>query len=155
MHLYRWRAALSDSYEIYFSCIPHEFSILIILSVFCYNLTAVGSFYILQHDDIIKWKYCPRYWPFVRGIRQSPVNTPHKGQWRGALMFFSICAWTNGWVNNRDAGDLRHHRAHYGVTVMRSNSLVLGGNSPTIATASTKHYHEYITVVDSIMGVMI
>ena len=24
----------------------------------------------------------------------------------------------NGWVNNRDAGDLRRHRAHYDVTVM-------------------------------------
>ena len=36
----------------------------------------------------------------------------------GALMFFLICAWTNGWVNNREAGDLRRHRAHYDVTVM-------------------------------------
>ena len=35
-------------------------------------------------------------------------------------MFFVICAWTNGWVNNREAGDLRHHRAHYDVSVMFS-----------------------------------
>ena len=49
---------------------------------------------------------------------RSPVNSPYKSQWRGALMFPSICAWTNGWVNNRDAGDLRRHRAHYNVTVM-------------------------------------
>ena len=47
----------------------------------------------------------------------SPVHSPHKGQWRGTLMFF-ICAWTNSWVNNQDAGDLRQYRAHYGVTVM-------------------------------------
>ena len=40
------------------------------------------------HDDVIKWKHFPRYWPFVRGIHQSPVNSPQKGQWRGALMFF-------------------------------------------------------------------
>ena len=40
------------------------------------------------------------------------------GQWRGALMFSLICAWINGWVNNREAGDLRRHRAHYDVTVM-------------------------------------
>ena len=46
-------------------------------------------------------------------------NSPLIGQWRGALMFSLICAWTNGWVNNREAGDLRHHRAHYDVTVMR------------------------------------
>ena len=54
----------------------------------------------------------------VRGIHLWPVNSPHKGQWRGALMFCLIYAWTNGWVNNRDAGDLRRHRAHYDVTVM-------------------------------------
>ena len=40
------------------------------------------------------------------GNHRSPVNSPHKGQWRGALMFSLICAWTNGWVNNRNAGDL-------------------------------------------------
>ena len=37
----------------------------------------------------------------------SPMASPHKGQWRGAFMFSLICAWTNGWSNNRDAGDLR------------------------------------------------
>ena len=60
----------------------------------------------------------PRYWSFVRGIHRSPVNSPHKGQWRGALMFSLICAWINCSANNRDAGDLRRHRAHYYVTVM-------------------------------------
>ena len=59
------------------------------------------------HDDIIKWEHFPRYWPFVRGIHQSPVNSPHKGHWRGALMFSLIWVWINGWVNNREAGDLR------------------------------------------------
>ena len=65
----------------------------------------------IYHDDVIKCKNVSRYWPFVRGIRRSPVNSPHKGQWRGALMFSLTCAWTNGWTNNRDAGDLRRHRA--------------------------------------------
>ena len=37
----------------------------------------------------MKWKNFPRYWPFVRGIHRSPVNSPHKGQWRGAFMFLS------------------------------------------------------------------
>ena len=59
-----------------------------------------------------------RYWTFVRGIHRWPVNSPHKGQWSRALMFSLICAWINGWVNNRDAGDLRRHRAHYDVTTM-------------------------------------
>ena len=70
------------------------------------------------HDDVIKWKHFPRYWPFVRGIHQLPVTSPHKGPWRGALMFSLICDWINGWVNNREAGDLRRHGAHYDVTVM-------------------------------------
>ena len=50
-------------------------------------------------------------------VGNSPVNCPHKGQWRGALMFSLICAWSKGWVKNRDCGDLRRHRAHYDVTV--------------------------------------
>ena len=70
------------------------------------------------HDDVIKWKHFPRYWPFVRGIHRSPVNSPHKGQWRGALIFTLICVWINGWVNNREAVDLRRYRTHYDVTVM-------------------------------------
>ena len=52
------------------------------------------------------------------GIHRSPVNSPHKGQWRGAFMFSLICAWINDWMNNGEAGDLRRHRAHYDVTVM-------------------------------------
>ena len=60
----------------------------------------------------------PRNWLFARRIHQSPVNSPHKSQWRGALTFSLIYAWINGWVNNREAGDLRRHRAHYDVFVM-------------------------------------
>ena len=71
-----------------------------------------------SHDDVIKWKHFPRYWPFVRGIHRSPVNSPQKGQWRGALMFSLICARINGWANNREAGDLRRHQAHCDVIVM-------------------------------------
>ena len=70
------------------------------------------------HDDVIKWKHFPRHWPFVRGIHRSPVNSPHKGQWRGALMFSLICVWINGWVNNGKTGDLRRYRARYDVIVM-------------------------------------
>ena len=50
------------------------------------------------HDDVIKWKHFPRYWPFVRGIHRSPANSPHTGQWCGALAFSLIYAWINGGV---------------------------------------------------------
>ena len=64
-------------------------------------------FPLFGHNDFIKWKHFPRNWPFVRGIHRSPVNSPHKGQWRGALMFSLISACINGWVYNGEAGDLR------------------------------------------------
>ena len=54
----------------------------------------------------------------LKGINRSPVNSPHKGQWRRAVMFSLIWAWTNSWASIRDAGDLRRHRAHYDLTVM-------------------------------------
>ena len=53
-----------------------------------------------------------RYWPFAKGIHRWPVDSLHKGQWRGALTVFFICAWINGWGNNRDAVDFRCHRVH-------------------------------------------
>ena len=55
---------------------------------------------------------------FCAGNSPVPVNSPHKGQWRGALMFSLICARINDWVNNREAGDLRRHRGHYDVNVI-------------------------------------
>ena len=74
-----------------------------------------------QHDDVIKWKHFPRYWLFVWGIHRSPMNSPHKGLWRGALMFSLICAW----VNNREAGDWRRHRVHYDFIVMGNPVQIL------------------------------
>ena len=79
--------------------------------------STVSSVVWVNNDDVIKWKHFLRYWPFVRGIHQSPLNSPHKGQWRGALMCSLICAWINGWLNNREAGYFRRNSANYGVTV--------------------------------------
>ena len=66
------------------------------------------------HEDVIKWKHFPRYWPFVRGIHrwlaQSVVTR--------SIGVFLICAWIYVWVNNAEAGDLRRHRTHYDVIVM-------------------------------------
>ena len=109
-------------------CCPHEH---------CYQ----GLFAILDsehtkevikvNNDNIQWKQFtvavhvyPQFtvavhvyqWHNVSHNRSS-VNCPHKGQSRGALMSYLICALTNGWVTIRDAGDLRPHRAHYDVIV--------------------------------------
>ena len=79
--------------------------------------------FVRRHDDVIKRKNFPRNWPFVWGIDRYPVNSHQNGQWCTALMFFFISAWTNGWVNNWDASDLRCHHVHYDITVM--NPLVM------------------------------
>ena len=93
------------------------------ISVICHLWRPQHQYSVIFHNDVVKWKHFPRYWPFVRWIHWSPGNSSHKGQWRGALMFSLFCAWTNGWVHNRDAGDLRHNHAHYNVTVMSSFPL--------------------------------
>ena len=74
----------------------------------------------ILHDDVIKWKQfpCSSDWPIVWGVHRSPLNFPHRSQWRRALVFYLICAWKNSWANNWDAGDLRCHRTHYDVAVM-------------------------------------
>ena len=92
----------------------------VIESHICIIKKGLGQACSQNHDDVIKWKHFPRYWPFVRRIHRSPVNSPHKGQWRGALMFSLISVWINDWVNNGEAGDLRRYRIHYDVTVMMS-----------------------------------
>ena len=82
-----------------------------------------------SHDDVIKWKHFPRNWLFVRGIHRSRWIPPHKGQWRGALMFSLICVWLNVWVNNHEAGDFRRHRGHCDVSVMRRNQIIMSTQS--------------------------
>ena len=60
-----------------------------------------------------------RNWSETPKIRRLPfykINNMHVHHW--VLMFPLICVLTDGWANNRDAVDLRRHRAHYDVTVM-------------------------------------
>ena len=98
------------------------------------------------HEDVIKWKHFPRYWPFVRRIHRSAVNSTHKGQWRGALMFPLICAWINGWAKNREAGVLRRQCAHYDVIVISAECVTQYGpgqfSRNIFAIANTHRAHE-------------
>ena len=95
----------------------HSYSSRIMIYITIFVLLCPGG----KHDDVIKWKHFPHYWPFRRGNHRSPVSSPHKGQWRRALMFSLIFAWINSWVNNGETGDLRRHRAHYDVTLMHKS----------------------------------
>ena len=65
--------------------------------------------------------------------------TGHKGQWREALMFSLVCVWLNGWVNNREAGDLRRYRSHYSVIVM--SFLCIGQDR------KLKFFHRKVTLL--------
>ena len=70
-------------------------------------------------------------------MHRSPVNSPHKGQWCGALIFSLICVWINGWLNNREAGHLRRYYAHYDVSVMMvliRSHCVVSANLPPVKT---------------------
>ena len=85
-------------------------------------ITRIWRWYLTSFATAKWWRHqmesFPRYWRFVRGIRRSSANSPHKGQWQ-ILMFSLICARINGWVNSREAGNLRRHHAHYDIIVVK------------------------------------
>ena len=86
-----------------------------------------GVSFVSASPDISWWRHQMEIFSALLAICAGnspvPVNSPHKGQWRGALMFSLICVWTNGSVNNREAGDLRRYRVHYDVTVICSAAV--------------------------------
>ena len=98
----------------------------------CFKCTHCGGENMAARYHLVRWVSIRTKAPWWRhqmetfsallvlyeGIHRSSVNSPHKGQWRGALTFSLICTWTNDWVNNRNSGDLRRHRPHYDVTVI-------------------------------------
>ena len=52
------------------------------------------------HYDVIKWKHFPHYWPFVRGIHQSLVDSSsQRPVTRSFDVFFDLCL--NKWLGNR------------------------------------------------------
>ena len=87
------------------------------------------------HCDAINWKYFLCYWPFVMGIHRWPVDSPHEVQRHGTLVFSLICTWTNG--------DLRRHRAHYGVPLM---TFLYCSSSCALYTIITSHIYVYIYI---------
>ena len=104
--------------------------VIIYIFVFSYNKSVhKGLILIIIFDDLSNfiftwWRHQMETFSALLAIcagnSPAPVNSPHKRQWRGALMLSLICARINGWVNNREAGDLRRYRAHYDVSVMKS-----------------------------------
>ena len=52
-------------------------------------------------------------------------NSPVTSKFSSQKSVTRICVWINGWVNIREAGDLRRHRAHYDVIVMKEYDGVM------------------------------
>ena len=76
---------------------------------YLHSLTPFGPWKRHYYDNIMPWKFFPRYWLFCRGIHRSPVDSTHKGPVTRVLIFSVTSAYTNGWMNHRVAGGLRHY----------------------------------------------
>ena len=75
----------------------------------------------------------------------------HKGQWRGALIFF-ICAGINDRVNNREVGDLRRHRGHCDVNVMgQYHHVIIWWNYGTWKSILFHFFQNAIGVINNIL----
>ena len=98
------------------------------------------------HDDVIKWKHFPRYWPFVRVIHRHRWIPLTKASDAEFWCFLWSIPWINSWINNREAGDLRHHRAHYDVIVM--DAVARTGWAPGVYSFI---FHFLITTMQSII----
>ena len=134
---------ISDYFRLFYICIyiciyiyiyvPRPLMISFCMLLFLHHwdddvLTLNGEVsYCLQLSSATWWRHQMETFSaqlaLCAGNSPVPVNSPHKGQWRGTLMFSLICVWINGWVNNREAGDLRRHSGHYDVNVMTSLTL--------------------------------
>ena len=51
-------------------------------------ISSTGSRFL--HDDVIKWKHLPRYWPFVREIHRSPVKSTQRPVTRSFDVFLDL-----------------------------------------------------------------
>ena len=101
----------------------------------------------MSHDDVIKWKYFPVCWSFVRGIVRPPVDSPHKGQWRSALMYFFISVWIHGWA--------KQWRSRWFETPSRSlwrhcnaSSYLTCPSAGTLLSTHTRHYRNSLVIKD-------
>ena len=78
------------------------------------KLSMLFMYLLRLHNDVIKWTHFQRYWPFVRGIHQSPVNSPHKyatmmTSWNGNIFRVTshLCGEFTGprWIPHTKASD--------------------------------------------------
>ena len=107
----------------------------------------ICAIFVTEHDNVIKWKHSQRYWPFVRGMHQWPVDSLHKGQWSGFFMFWSAPEQTVEqtielrWFETPSSSSWRHcngiqksHRVlYYGAARASGNISFLPHNRHTVS----------------------
>ena len=102
--------------------------------VFLYHQLAAVMYLTWSH---LCSQYSPTWWrhqmeTFSALLAICAGNSPVTGEiptQRPVTRRFDIfLTWINSWVNNREAGNLRRHRAHYDVTVMK----LLTQSAPTV-----------------------
>ena len=86
-----------------------SFIVTLLLVMFWVRIGCILSVPVETADMMTSWKHFPLYWPFVQGNHWSIPLT--KASDAELWCFLLICAWTNGWVNNRDASDLRRNHS--------------------------------------------
>ena len=64
------------------------------------------------HDMIMTWQWFPHYWPYVRGIHGSLLDSADKGPVTVTLIFPLLLAWISCWTNRRVVSAFRWHDAH-------------------------------------------
>ena len=90
-----------------------------------------GSYSTSRHDDVIKWKHFPRYWPFVRGIHRWPMDSPHKASdaERWCLFYRRLNKWLSkqswGWWFETPSRSLWRHRNGFAIVVVRLSIIFL------------------------------
>ena len=107
----------------YTACIRKAVEMCFNMKLTLKSIEQVECIAVRKHNDVIKRKHIPRYWQFVRGINRSPVNSPHKGQWHGALVFSLICGLNKRLSIQSWGWYLRRHRSHYDVIIMLTCQL--------------------------------
>ena len=98
-----------------------------------------------RHDDVIKWKHFLYYWPFVRGILRLLVDSPHKGRWRGVLIFSLIC------LNTRLSKQWRRRRSRTLWRHCNSTGIVVPVMATRRHTAMEMKSHEKFLRINSIL----
>ena len=86
-------------------------------------------------------------WGEFTGYRWTPRSKASDTE----LWCFFLCAWINGWVNNREAADLRHHGTHYDATVMtlKCNLLSVGHKNQVRKCSAIRIPHPKLFMCDS------